>query len=141
MSGDEAAAWDLTQETFLKAHRARAQYRGDSALGWLYRIAGRCFLDGLRKKEPIPVEDVQAFLDERELDRGMSLEERIATEQLIVKLVSRAPRDVREIVLLRYFDELELEEIARTLEINERTVRRKLERFLVSTRKLAGSSE
>ena len=38
--GDYEEAADLTQETFLSAHKAREQFRGDSkAYTWLYRIA------------------------------------------------------------------------------------------------------
>lgn len=38
--GDYEAAEDLTQETFLSAHKARDQFRGDSKVyTWLYRIA------------------------------------------------------------------------------------------------------
>ena len=48
------------------------------------------------------------------------------------------PEDVRDIVVLRYFDELELEEIAERQGINERTVRRKLEAFLEGARKILG---
>ncbi len=38
--GDYEEAADLTQETFLSAHKAREQFRGDSKVHtWLYRIA------------------------------------------------------------------------------------------------------
>ena len=38
--GDYEEAADLTQETFLSAHKAREQFRGDSKVyTWLYRIA------------------------------------------------------------------------------------------------------
>jgi len=38
--GDYEEAADLTQETFLSAHKAREQFRGDSKIyTWLYRIA------------------------------------------------------------------------------------------------------
>ncbi len=38
--GDYEEAADLTQETFLSAHKAREQFRGDSRVyTWLYRIA------------------------------------------------------------------------------------------------------
>jgi RNA polymerase sigma-70 factor (ECF subfamily) len=136
MTRDETTAWDLTQETFLKAHDRRKQFRGDSSpLGWLYRIANRCFLDTLRKKEPIAVQELEDFIhDESESHAG-----RFERHDLVVRLLSRVPKDVHEIVLHRYFDELEHAQIAELLGINEKTVRRKLERFLTSARKFAGS--
>ncbi|MGQ0507234.1 MAG: sigma factor-like helix-turn-helix DNA-binding protein, partial [Myxococcaceae bacterium] len=55
-------------------------------------------------------------------------------------LLARADDLTRQIVLHRYFDELDLEEIGQRLDINERTVRRRLERFLDSARRTANGS-
>lgn len=51
LRGDEAAADDLAQETFLLAWRKLGQFRGDARFStWLYRIAYSCFLQASRKK-------------------------------------------------------------------------------------------
>lgn len=51
LHGDEAAADDLAQETFLLAWRKLGQFRGDARFStWLYRIAYSCFLQASRKK-------------------------------------------------------------------------------------------
>ena len=51
LHGDEAAADDLAQETFLLAWRKLDQFRGDAQFRtWLYRIAYSCFLQALRRK-------------------------------------------------------------------------------------------
>ena len=48
---DRAVADDLLQTTFLKLHRARADYRPELEVKpWLFAIAGRVRLDALRKK-------------------------------------------------------------------------------------------
>ena len=99
---------------------------------WLYRIANRCFLDRLSKRAPIPREDIESFVAEEEADGP---ETRFTRHALVVQLLAKAPRDAREIVLHRYFDEMEHGEIAGLLGVNEKTVRRKLERFLESARK------
>lgn len=45
LRGDEAAADDLAQETFVLAWRKLDQFRGDARFStWLYRIAYTCFL-------------------------------------------------------------------------------------------------
>ena len=45
LHGDEAAADDLAQETFMLAWRKLDQFRGDARFStWLYRIAYTCFL-------------------------------------------------------------------------------------------------
>jgi RNA polymerase sigma factor (sigma-70 family) len=51
LHGDDAAADDLAQETFLLAWRKLDQFRGEARFStWLYRIAYSCFLQACRKK-------------------------------------------------------------------------------------------
>lgn len=135
LTRDETRALDLTQEVFLRAHRYSASYRAEaSPLAWLCTIADRCFYDALRREkrtEPVDPEEVEAFVrDETEgADRAFS------RHDLVARLLARAPEDVCQMVTMRYFDELGLDQIAAQLGVNERTVRRKLERFLVNARK------
>lgn len=137
LAGDRARALDLTQEVFLRAHRFKDSYRGDaSPLGWLFSITNRCFYDSLRKEERIDKRQLEAFLrDEQE-----GFEVAFSRHALVAKLLSRVPDDVRDIVVYRYFDELDLNEIASRLNVNERTVRRKLQRFFDDARKVLGRS-
>lgn len=49
LHGDESAADDLAQETFILAWRNLAQFRGEARFSsWLYRIAYTCFLQARR---------------------------------------------------------------------------------------------
>jgi RNA polymerase sigma-70 factor (ECF subfamily) len=51
LHGDEAAADDLAQETFLLAWRKLDQFRGEAKFStWLYRIAYACFLQACRRQ-------------------------------------------------------------------------------------------
>jgi RNA polymerase sigma-70 factor (ECF subfamily) len=53
LSNDRPLAEDLTQETFLRIHRARGLYRsGAPVLPWAYTIARRLFLDSVRARRP-----------------------------------------------------------------------------------------
>lgn len=48
---DRSLAEDLTQETFLRLHRARGLYRpGAPVMPWAYTIARRLFLDAVRSR-------------------------------------------------------------------------------------------
>ena len=50
MTGDDALARDLTQDTFLRAFSRLDGFRGDSAFGsWLHAIAVSVILNGLRR--------------------------------------------------------------------------------------------
>src|SRR5260370_26669359 len=48
MLGSRAEAEEIAQETFLRAHRALGEFRGEARLGtWLYAIASRLCLNRL----------------------------------------------------------------------------------------------
>lgn len=128
---DEHQAIDLTQEVFLRAHRYRETFRGDSSpMTWLFTLTDRCFFDAAAKLRPPPrAAELAAFLTwERD-----SADRVFEQHDLIVRLLSRCSEDVQAIVLHRYFDEMDLASIATRLGIDERTVRRKLERFLAQS--------
>jgi RNA polymerase sigma-70 factor (ECF subfamily) len=56
LTGGEGAD-DLAQETFLKAWRTAASFRGDGPYrGWLLRIAWRCFLSSRRGRRETAAE-------------------------------------------------------------------------------------
>ncbi len=60
LSGDERAAEDLTQTTFLKVHRARHTYQlGAPVEPWVFAIARRTWLDHRRARRRRP-EDLSA---------------------------------------------------------------------------------
>jgi RNA polymerase sigma factor (sigma-70 family) len=53
-AGDGALADDLAQETFVRAYRALAAYRGEARFdSWLYRIAYNAFATERRHKDPL----------------------------------------------------------------------------------------
>jgi RNA polymerase sigma-70 factor, ECF subfamily len=132
--GEEPLAMDLMQETFLRAHKYRCGYRGPSPLSWLLTIADRCALDALKRRPAVCApEEVKRFLEEAADPTAPAFDH----QGLVSALLARADERTRRIVLHRYFDELELEEIANRLGINERTVRRRLERFLASAQRTA----
>src|SRR5262249_50501397 len=109
-------------------------FRGESSpLTWLFTLTDRCFFDSLG--EPMRVQHEQ--LDDFPLQPLEDFEDAFVSQDLIIRLLSRSDNEVRAIVVHRYFDELDLDTIADRLGLNERTVRRKLLRFLEGARKLA----
>ncbi len=51
MVGEQAAAEDLLQQTFMKLHQSRATYvRGANPVPWLYTIAHRTCIDEMRRR-------------------------------------------------------------------------------------------
>jgi RNA polymerase sigma-70 factor (ECF subfamily) len=55
LTGSEADAEDIVQETFLRAYRSLDRLQEQALVGrWLYRIASNCALDSLRQKKAEP---------------------------------------------------------------------------------------
>jgi RNA polymerase sigma-70 factor, ECF subfamily len=131
MLGSRAEAEDVAQETFLRAHRAIRDFRGDARVGtWLYAIASRLCLNrlasGARRHErsddaallrlPAPVADAAAVLERQELSAAL--------QQAIAAL----PDERRIVVVLRDLEGLAYEEIAQVLGLELGTVRSRLHR-------------
>jgi RNA polymerase sigma-70 factor (ECF subfamily) len=131
MLGSRAEAEDVAQETFLRAHRALGEFRGDARLGtWLYAIASRLCLtrltSGARRHErsddlallrcPAPAADAATALERQEL--AAALRDAIAA----------LPDERRIVVVLRDLEGLGYEEIAEVLGLELGTVRSRLHR-------------
>jgi RNA polymerase sigma-70 factor, ECF subfamily len=64
LTGDQAAAQDLTQETFLRAYRAFGSFRqGTNCRAWLLRITYNLFCNDYRKRSRLPEAPVLDGLD------------------------------------------------------------------------------
>lgn len=109
---------DLVQEIFLKIWTALPSFRGDADIyTWVYRIATNETLNHLRR------EKVRAALRFSSIDAEM--ERRIdadpyfngsAAERTLSKAVARLPEKQRQVFILRYYDEMPYEEMARVLD-------------------------
>lgn len=93
LHGDEAAADDLAQETFVLAWRKLDQFRGEARFStWLYRIAYLCFLQARRTPSRLDALDDQAAdqlrAPEHRIDLQLDLERAMhqlsAAEQVVL---------------------------------------------------------
>jgi RNA polymerase sigma-70 factor (ECF subfamily) len=139
---DEDAAESLTQDCFLRAHLARAAFRGDcSPATWLMRIAVNLVRDHhrsmkLRFWRRAPTLDA-AEISDRLPDGGSSAEQRLIARQRVASVwraVEGLSRRQRSVFLLRFVEELELPEIAEALQMNLNTVKSHLYRALGAVR-------
>ena len=103
-SGKEAAE-DLTQETFERFFRTFSSYRHSGKLAnYLYVIAGNLCRDDRKKRYEWPMEE----LPETGANPFGAVNGRLDVEQA----VKRLPEELKEVILLRYFQELKLREVA-----------------------------
>ena len=133
-------AEDTAQESFVIAFRSLAGYRGDGSLrAWLLRIATR---HAYRRRGQVkPTVDLAAAAyrptppNEDPLQAALGKEQRAAIRAAVRSL----DEPYREVVALRYFGELSLEEVAtatnRPLNTVKTQVRRGLQRLAASMRR------
>ena len=146
LGSDEAEA--ATQDTLVKAYTSLASFDGRSAFTtWLTRIAINSCLDELRRRrrEGLRLEPADAEAADDPLaavpDDRPGPEERSAQRQALVRLAAleRAlPERQREIFRLRFYAELDLEEIADALGVHVGTVKTQLHRAVHRLRRQLG---
>ncbi|RXZ77846.1 RNA polymerase sigma factor [Paenibacillaceae bacterium] len=131
MTGNSYVAEDLTQECFLRLYNAvlGGKYPA-SCRPWIYRIATNLCKDrwksaGFRNEAAWEEDGIARTSDE---EAPVSLLERQWERERVIQALSEIPDDEREIVILRFYQELKLDEIAETVEIPLSTVKTKLYR-------------
>lgn len=114
---DEREAEDLTQHVFLKLVTVIVKYddRGVPFSGWLLRLARNVALDYLRRRQPIPTEEV--FAADSQVDDGA----RDRARDFHTALAS-LPDEQREVVIMRHVIGLSPGEIAEQLGRSESSI-------------------
>lgn len=133
---DAAEAEDVAQEAFLKAYRALASFRGDSAFyTWLYRIAINTAKNALVSNRRRPVDFDLDLQDPEQYDRHARLKEGdtpegvLLTEEIrsvIERAMEQLPEDLRTAIVLRELEGLSYEEIAEAMDCPVGTVRSRI---------------
>ena len=142
---DHDAADTLTQECFLRAYRKRASFRGESSVEtWLVRIAVNLARDHVKSRRQafwkrlfstggaeeavtLEVPDARASPERALLAR----EEMAAVWSMVDEL---SPQQ-RTIFLMRFVEEMTLEEIAQAMELEVGTVKSHLHRGVGAVRR------
>lgn len=127
---------DIVQESFIKAYRSLASFRGESAFyTWLYRIAvntAKNHLTALGRrppKEDILAEDAESY------DAGTQLREADTPEHLVLsnelkrvvfETIENLPEELKIAITLREIEGLSYEEIAEVMSCPVGTVRSRI---------------
>jgi len=149
MIEDREEAEDLTQDTFVNAHRAFDGFRHESQVyTWLYRIAvnltknrldrrrRRRVTEGPSLDEPVEVEDDE--LSRQVEDWRLAPErssENTELERVLAEEVSRLRDEYKEVVILRDYEGLSYEEIAIVVGCSIQAVKSRLFRARTVLRK------
>ncbi|MFL5777929.1 MAG: RNA polymerase sigma factor [Chloroflexota bacterium] len=144
--GDRHEAEDAAQETFVNAYRALAGWRGEGPFGaWLARIALRVsFRRASRRRTARWLDPVPPDADDG-ADAGENRPSPVETDPAVLSIASERAHALREavaslaepyrqVVALRFFGELSLDEIARETGRPIGTVKTHLHRGLLRLR-------
>lgn len=147
MVHNDADAWDLAQDGFLKAWKSIAKFRGQSSFyTWIYRIAMNVTIDSMRKKR---VQSGTEFDDEiglKDIEPGSSTtpkgdalpHQKMQHAEIRARIdaaIERLSPEHRAVILMREIDGLEYAEIAEALGCSMGTV---MSRLFYARKKLQG---
>jgi RNA polymerase sigma-70 factor (ECF subfamily) len=126
-------AEDLTSDVFLKAFQAFDSYdRNRSFKTWVYTIAHNHLVNYYTgRKDVLPLEEAIEVV--KEIPVSQTVEEKMLKEK-ILHLVSKLPAAQRELVILRYVNDLSHHEIAQIVGKEEGAVRTALSRAVALLR-------
>ncbi|HQY67631.1 MAG TPA: RNA polymerase sigma factor [Pyrinomonadaceae bacterium] len=134
MLGREDEAHDAAQEAFIAAYRNLKNFRGDAKVSsWLHRIAVNQCLTTKRKARSRSEE----FLDDEDGSEDRVFvaaakyspaneAEKVERLTLVRAAVGALPGDLRQIVVMKEFEEMTFQEISETLEVPLSTVKSRL---------------
>ncbi len=125
---DRMAAEDVVSETFERAitYLPRYEWRGLPFRAWLYRIAGNAIAGRARHATTVALDDAPERADDAPGPEDALL--RGERDRALMAVVSALPLVQRQVVLLRYGEDLAVKDIALVLGRSEGAVKASLYR-------------
>ncbi|QXV67359.1 sigma-70 family RNA polymerase sigma factor [Mucilaginibacter achroorhodeus] len=136
MVNNKEDAMDLTVETFAKAFEKLDKYQPEFAFStWLFRVATNNCIDFIRKKK-LSTQSIHGMMDDDGDEKPLQIKaDTLNPEESSIKkqqtaelklLIESLPPRYRNLITLRYFDELSYEEISQQLDLPLGTVKAQL---------------
>ena len=145
MARSHAVAEELTQEVFLRVYRSRQSYRASAKFTtWMYRIAVNLCIDEVRRKRIRKAVSLEFFTERRLESEKRSKERALASDDVlddekkktVVAALQKLSPVHRTVILLREYEDMSYEEIAKTLHISAQAVKSRIFRAREELRKL-----
>jgi RNA polymerase sigma-70 factor, ECF subfamily len=140
---DPQDALEVVQDTFLKMYTSRHTWeRRRSFSAWLYRIAINASIDRYRREgneKMSSLDDIGESAVLKSLPRPRTPLDRLADNErrrFLEEAVRKLPARQRDVLSLRYFAEMRLEEIAEVLQCPLGTVKSNLHKAILTLRGL-----
>lgn len=118
MLGDAGEAEDVAQEVFLKVWTKADAWQANKArfTTWLHRVTSNACIDRLRKKVPVPIEEVPDYADP-----AASAERAISNNQAAARVevaLARLPDRQRLALVFTYYQGMSNKDAAEVMEIS-----------------------
>ncbi len=137
--GNEKDAEDLTAQTFEKALLSigRYEWQGISFSAWLYRIAANNVADHYRRRKRVRLVGIEEA-DFRPGPDDMAFErvEDYYRRELLLRSMQKLPAQYNQVLSMKFFDELDNEEMAQVMGCSRSSLAVKLYRSLRALRKI-----
>lgn len=129
-------AEDLTQETFVRFFAKLSDYHHMGKVkNYLYIIARNLCVDYMKKIKEIPTEHTELV---KQLERGTPENDTVLNRISLESALKKLPDELREVIVLYYFNELKITEIAKNLGITVSLVKYRLKRRKTRLKQLIG---
>jgi len=122
---NEQDALDVVQDSIQKALLSLSTLRDEQQLkSWFYKIVVCTSIDFLRKhkREQVVDDEKLAVITPQKLDTYNNVD--------LTNALNNLSRTYREVIILRYFEDLKIEDVAHILEINVNTAKTRLYKAL-----------
>lgn len=152
MLNDEDAANDAFQDTFVRAIMAlrEGRYRQNGQFrSWLLRVARNLVIDKFRgdkarRTTPLEMEDAQgettvdvlntAAYSEPDVEMATVLSE---SAEDVKMMINRLPEEQREVIIMRFYQELSFKEIADLTDVSINTALGRMRYAMINLRRMA----
>lgn len=147
MTGNPEDAQELAQDAIVRAFTSIGKFRGDSSFStWLYRITINVCTDFLRKRRkttvismeqgPVSNENNQGIQIEEEAPGPDELAEKKQLKELVREAIDLLSDEHKQVLILRDIMDMSYKEIANTLNVNEGTIKSRLNRARAGLKKI-----
>jgi RNA polymerase sigma-70 factor (ECF subfamily) len=134
-------AQDAVQQTFIHVFRKLSTLKSDGSFSlWLMKIANNEALMILRKRKrtPVPDEDIELQVPEQSIDEPTlpaTMAERRDTAEQLRRMIEKLPYEQRETLVLYYYHQQKITEIAAIMGCSESTTKSRLRYARASVKK------
>lgn len=137
---DREQARDLAQETFTRtwAYLAAGQ-EVKNIRAFLYRVANNLIIDESRKKKSLSLDELQEAGWEPSSQEHLQLDVTVDAAA-VVSIIRQLPPDQRDILIMRYVDNLSPKEIGKILDLSANVISVRIHRAMHQLRQLLNPS-